>query len=45
MLNRITLCRAAIVVTLGLAVTSGSVMAGDLVLDFNDVTQGYSCCL
>jgi hypothetical protein len=40
MLNRISLFRALAVVILGWAVTSGSVMAGDIVLDFSDVAPG-----
>jgi len=40
MLNRISLFCAHAVVILGLAVTSGSVMASDTILDFNDVAPG-----
>lgn len=40
MLNRITMFRAVAVATLGLVITSGSAMAGDVVIDFSDVAPG-----
>ena len=40
MLTRISLVRALAAVILGMAVTSGTVIAGDIVLDFNDVPPG-----